>query len=107
MCLSTSHRLIHVIVSCALPLLGRAGALRPNATNLLHLTSVLPPEIFGTMSCCGHEHHHHHGDDADHVKPGEGHQDLLYAAIDREQVSALNEQYEVCGTGQWRVAWIS
>lgn len=106
MCLSTSHRLIHVIVSCALPLLGRAGALRPNAT----YSTLLPychRKFLGTMSCCGHEHHHHHGDDADHVKPGEGHQDLLYAAIDREQVSALNEQYEVCGTGQWRVAWIS
>ena len=59
------------------------------------------------MSCCGHEHHHHHGDDADHVKPGEGQQDLLYAAIDREQVSALNEQHEVCRTSQCRVAWIS
>lgn len=42
------------------------------------------------MSChdhsCGHEH-----DDADHVRPGEGQQDLLYLAIDREQVTALNE----------------
>ena len=42
------------------------------------------------MSChdhsCGHEH-----DDADHVRPGEGQQDLLYLAIDCEQVTALNE----------------
>lgn len=44
------------------------------------------------MSCC-REHHHHH-DDADHVKPGEGQQDLLYLAVDRDQVSALNEKHE-------------
>lgn len=44
---------------------------------------------------CAHEHgcgHGHGHDDADHVKPGEGEQNLLYLAIDRERISALNEQ---------------
>ncbi|CAD6893125.1 unnamed protein product [Tilletia controversa] len=40
---------------------------------------------------CGHEHHDHGGDD-DHLKPGEGQQDFLYAKIDREGVTALNEK---------------
>ncbi|KAE8215153.1 hypothetical protein CF327_g1542 [Tilletia walkeri] len=40
---------------------------------------------------CGHEHHEHGGDD-DHLKPGEGQQDFLYAKIDKEGVIALNEQ---------------
>ena len=40
---------------------------------------------------CGHEHHHGH-DDADHVKAGEGQQDILFLDIDREQVTALNEK---------------
>ena len=48
-----------------------------------------------TTMACAHEHgcgHGHGHDDADHVKPGEGEQNLLYLAIDRERVSALNEQ---------------
>ena len=40
---------------------------------------------------CGHEHHHGH-DDADHVKAGEGQQDILFLDVDREQVTALNEK---------------
>ncbi|WFD00228.1 hypothetical protein MYAM1_002976 [Malassezia yamatoensis] len=40
-------------------------------------------------SACGHAH-----DDADHVKPGEGQQNLLYASIDRDAISALNEQQQ-------------
>lgn len=48
------------------------------------------------MSChnhsCGHEH-----DDADHIRPGEGQQDLLYLSVDRDQVTALNEK--VSGSG--------
>jgi hypothetical protein len=39
--------------------------------------------------CCGHEH-----DDDDHIKQGEGQQDFLYGRIDRDNVSALNEQRE-------------
>ncbi|UZJ51334.1 hypothetical protein CBS101457_000654 [Exobasidium rhododendri] len=35
---------------------------------------------------CGHEH------DDDHIKPGEGQQDFLYSQIDRDNVTALNEQ---------------
>lgn len=40
---------------------------------------------------CGHEHHHGH-DDADHVKAGEGQQDILFLDVDRDQVTALNEK---------------
>ena len=40
---------------------------------------------------CGHQHHHGH-DDADHVKAGEGQQDILFLDVDREQVTALNEK---------------
>ncbi|EPQ31010.1 uncharacterized protein PFL1_01199 [Pseudozyma flocculosa PF-1] len=36
---------------------------------------------------CGHAH-----DDDDHVKPGEGQQDLLYSCINRDGVIALNEE---------------
>ena len=41
------------------------------------------------MAGCSHEHRH---DDADHVKPGEGQQDLLYLAVDRDRITALNER---------------
>lgn len=40
------------------------------------------------MGGCCHEHHH---DDADHVKPGEGQQDLLYRSVDHDRITALNE----------------
>lgn len=44
---------------------------------------------------CAHEHSHGGGhDDADHVKPGEGQQDYLYASIDRDQVTCLNERVD-------------
>ncbi|WFD32608.1 hypothetical protein MSPP1_003656 [Malassezia sp. CBS 17886] len=62
---------------------------------------------------CGHEHGHAHGhahDDADHIRPGEvggawtlsqtqGQQDMLYASIDRDHVTALNERDAVCRRG--------
>lgn len=47
------------------------------------------------MAGCCHEHHH---DDADHVKPGEGQQDLLYGFVDRDRISALNELEEGSGS---------
>jgi len=47
---------------------------------------VLAPHA--TMAGCCHEHHH---DDADHVKPGEGQQDLLYLSVDCDRITALNE----------------
>lgn len=50
---------------------------------------------------CAHEHHdhgghgdHHHHDDDDHLLV-EGPQDYIYADIDREGVTALNESKRV------------
>lgn len=63
----------------------------------LHLRAAAACGCLHATMSCSHEHHHacgHAHDDEDHVRPGEGQQDSLYASIDRDSVSALNERVE-------------